>query len=80
MAPLHCLVFICVLVSCFAEDLLVTKKVYFDLAEDGIPIGRIEIGLFGDVVPKTAKNFYELVTHQVSFPKVKKWLICFDCK
>ena len=23
-------------------------------------VGRVEIGLFGDVVPKTTRNFYEL--------------------
>lgn len=48
-------------------DVLVTEKVYFDLAEDGVPIGRIEIGLFSDIVPKTAKNFYALVTHNKGF-------------
>lgn len=45
----------------------VTKIVYFDLAEDGIPIGRIEIGLFGNTVPKTVRNFYELTTHTRGF-------------
>ena len=37
-----------------------TKQVYFDITIGGEPAGRIEIGLFGDVVPKTVKNFYEL--------------------
>ena len=30
-------------------------------------MGRIEIGVFGDVVPKTAKNFVELATGQHGF-------------
>uniref|UniRef100_A0AC34RDG9 Peptidyl-prolyl cis-trans isomerase n=1 Tax=Panagrolaimus sp. JU765 TaxID=591449 RepID=A0AC34RDG9_9BILA len=38
----------------------VTKEVFFDIAIGGQPQGRIVIGLFGDVVPKTAENFLEL--------------------
>jgi hypothetical protein len=50
----------------------VTTTVYFDIAEEkafpsgGItvtkmnPLGRIEMGLYGNVVPKTALNFKEL--------------------
>ena len=46
----------------FAEDTLdkVTQKVYFDIDVDGEAAGRIIFGLFGDVVPKTAKNFATL--------------------
>jgi len=49
------------------NEIIVTKKVYFDLTEDGVPIGRIEIGLFGQIVPKTVENFYELATHARGF-------------
>jgi peptidyl-prolyl cis-trans isomerase B (cyclophilin B) len=49
------------------EELLVTQKIYVELAEDGFPIGRIEIGLLGKIVPKTAKNFFALVTHEKGF-------------
>lgn len=35
-------------------------KVYFDMSMGGTPIGRIEIGLFGGSVPKTAENFRQL--------------------
>lgn len=49
------------------EDLpAVTRKVYFDVVEgegdDEVALGRIVLGLFGDVVPKTVENFYELST------------------
>jgi len=40
----------------------VTDIVYFDITIGGEPAGRIEIGLFGKTVPKTAKNFVELCT------------------
>lgn len=41
--------------------------VYFDIEIGGEPVGRIEIGLFGDIVPKTVENFVQLATHQQGF-------------
>jgi len=38
----------------------VTDKVWFDIEIGGKPAGRVEIGVFGKTVPKTAKNFIEL--------------------
>ena len=38
----------------------VTQKTYFDIEIDGQAAGRITFGLFGDVVPKTTKNFATL--------------------
>jgi len=38
----------------------VTEMVYFDVSIGGEHAGRIEIGLFGRTVPKTAENFREL--------------------
>ena len=51
---------------CAEKDPFVTKKVFFDITIGKEKAGRIEIGLFGKAVPKTAKNFYELATHEVS--------------
>ena len=38
----------------------VTDKVFFDLAVGGKPVGRVVIGLFGNIVPKTTANFVAL--------------------
>jgi len=38
----------------------ITQRVFFDIDIDGIAAGRIVIGLYGNVVPKTVKNFAKL--------------------
>lgn len=38
----------------------VTEVVFFDIEIGGVEIGRIEIGLFGNTVPITVKNFKSL--------------------
>merc|ERR1711981_193097 len=43
-----------------AQDPAITKKVFFDISIGGKPAGRIVMGMFGDVVPKTTQNFIEL--------------------
>ncbi|CAB1321470.1 unnamed protein product [Coregonus sp. 'balchen'] len=40
----------------------VTEKVFFDITVAGHEVGRIVIGLFGDVVPLTVNNFVALAT------------------
>ena len=36
------------------------QQVYFDITIGGEAAGRMVIGVFGEIVPKTAKNFVEL--------------------
>ena len=54
--------------SCGSRDgldqsgLKVTKKVFFDITIGGEAAGRIGIGLFGEIVPKTVENFATLAT------------------
>jgi peptidyl-prolyl cis-trans isomerase B (cyclophilin B) len=40
----------------------ITNTVFFDITKGGKPLGRILIGLYGEDVPKTAKNFLSLCT------------------
>ncbi|CEG71465.1 cytochrome P450 monooxygenase 9 [Rhizopus azygosporus] len=50
-----------------AEEPVITDKVYFDIKQGDKKLGRIVFGLFGEVVPDTAKNFKELTTGQHGF-------------
>lgn len=38
----------------------VTDTTFFDVEIDGRVIGQIQLGLFGETVPKTVRNFVEI--------------------
>ncbi|KAL6849998.1 hypothetical protein ACP4OV_020625 [Aristida adscensionis] len=45
----------------------VTSKCFFDVEVGGEPAGRVVIGLFGEVVPRTTENFRALCTGEKGY-------------
>jgi peptidyl-prolyl cis-trans isomerase B (cyclophilin B) len=54
----------CCVTSANAQDAMVTRKVFFEITEGDKVLGKVIIGLFGDVVPKTVENFALLADKQ----------------
>jgi cyclophilin family peptidyl-prolyl cis-trans isomerase len=48
-------------------DAEITDTVFFDISIDGKNEGRVEMGLYGTVVPKTAENFKQLCEGKPGF-------------
>lgn len=47
-----------------SDDPLVTTEVFFDVSIGDAAVGRIVIGLFGGIAPKTVKNFVHYVNQE----------------
>jgi len=46
---------------------MANPRVFFDIQADGVPLGRVTMELFADVVPKTAENFRALCTGEKGY-------------
>merc|ERR1711887_291048 len=57
----------CLLLPALAAGQGKRSKVYFDVSADGVPLGRINMELFNEVVPRTAENFRQIATGEAGF-------------
>ncbi|XP_053625869.1 peptidyl-prolyl cis-trans isomerase, rhodopsin-specific isozyme-like isoform X2 [Plodia interpunctella] len=61
-----------------ARQFRVTDQVYLDIRSEDKSLGRIVIGLFGDLAPKTVKNFKVLATKGINGKSYKGGDVVFD--
>jgi hypothetical protein len=64
----------------FAPPFPTAQVVYFDIEADGAPLGRIEMVLRADVVPKTAENFRALCTGECCCCCLAAWSFLRSCR
>lgn len=43
-------------------DTTITNRVFMEVHADGKPLGKVALGLFGNVAPLTVENFRALIT------------------
>ena len=67
--------FFCAFTLCSEPN--VTHRVFLDISIDGEKAGRIVIGLFGDIVPKTAENFRHLCKCDLGNGRVSSMPLCY---
>ncbi|KAI0977851.1 hypothetical protein GJ496_000280 [Pomphorhynchus laevis] len=67
------LLFVSCVATLFAKELKITHKVTFTITHGENTLGDIEISLFGETVPKTVKNFYELSMRETDGYKGSKF-------
>lgn len=49
------------------EHAVITSKVCLEIAHGNTTLGRVVIGLYGEIVPRTAANFQALITGEKGF-------------
>ncbi|KAB0797414.1 hypothetical protein PPYR_08408 [Photinus pyralis] len=60
------LIFLCVSQLYAMGEYKVTDQVFFDVTVDDAPLGRLVFGLFGEIVPKTTRNFITIATEGIN--------------
>lgn len=66
-----------IFIQSWRAEPIVTHKVFLDIDVHGGDKGRIEIGLFGKIVPKTVENFRSLCTCDKGAGKVSGAPLCY---